>query len=406
MFLITAQYQESRSKMQQAKPGTLFLHVKETMQDSSGCNHVIDRKVSTGISIAGKNEIMEMRDELVPKIRLIYLIIERLHDSGGKYSIDDIMADYRRAVSGDENMSALVSQSYATFPLRAELASVGNSFKSAFSFVYATQSESGDLLDFIYNESQELKNQSRPSLSRSYVSLRNSLAEFLGGEILSFDNVGKDLVDKYSDWLSENGVSPSTQSFYLRTLRSVINHARKRGYIHADNDMFKGLNTKIKFDVPNDAQSVLPAEVLRKIADCDYTDEKNLELVRDMFLFGFYSRGMEFVDIFNLSKSCVKGNVLEYRRRSKGLLKRIPLDKSAMRIIRKYKDSSATYVFPLKEMYPGLQFHTVRDKVYSCMKTIGKDVGFPKLAFGMNISSWQQLANQVDMSELIMRGHG
>lgn len=63
---------------------------------------------------------------------------------------------------------------------------------------------------------------------------------------------------------------------------------------------------------------------------------------------------------------------------------------------------SDTYIFPVKEMYKGVQFHTLRDRVYTYMKIIGRVIKFPRLTFNMNVSSWNALMSRVNLSGILL----
>ena len=84
-----------------------------------------------------------------------------------------------------------------------------------------------------------------------------------------------------------------------------------------------------------------------------------MALARDMFMFAFYCRGMELVDVVNLTKNNIRDGKLTYNRRSKGLLKTVTLDHNALAIIEQYKNCSSTYLFPIKEDNKGLSTHAI-----------------------------------------------
>lgn len=123
-------------------------------------------------------------------------------------------------------------------------------------------------------------------------------------------------------------------------------------------------------------------------------------------MFGFYCHGMELSDILNLKKSNVKEQTLFFKRRQKGKLVKIPLEKAAQDIIKKYDSSSDTYLFPLIETYQGLLYYSISERVRKGMKKIGERVGRPTLSFGSNIKAWQQIVSQLDLSSILLQSHG
>lgn len=80
------------------------------------------------------------------------------------------------------------------------------------------------------------------------------------------------------------------------TLRAGISHAVKEGIAVFDKDMFRNVNTKVSLDTTGNENACLSRETLLKIANLDLSKSENLDR-RDMFMFGFYCRGMELTDI-------------------------------------------------------------------------------------------------------------
>lgn len=404
MFQISAQFRKSRSKHRPDQPGVVFLRIFEVFTNTVGEKQRIERKITTDVVGMTAGVIEERRGELLASIRMLCNVIENRHNKGIAYSVDDVVSDYRKAIEGDESMKSVVLDSKESRPYRGDLITVGREFKSDFKFVYpdAEESDCDNVFDFINRMSKNLKSQGRVSMSRSYISLQHSLLDFCTDSSLSFEKVNKELIHSYSQWLKACGLADSTQSFYLRTFRSLLNHAKDCGLIGDNEEWFKGLNTKVNFAVNTYDRVSLDSSLLRTMAETDFSSNTDIDLARDMFMFGFYCRGMELVDIVNLTKSNLSGDMLVYRRRSKGLEKAIPIDSRAMQIIRKYESMSDTYIFPVKEMYKGVQFHTLRDRVYTYMKIIGMVIKFPRLTFNMNVSSWNALMSRVNLSGILL----
>ena len=133
MFLITTEFQKSRSRRQPDKPGRVLFRIA---CKSEGDTAWIVRRVSSDVCGDRDNVIEANRDKLIPYLRMIYCIIERRDKSETPYTVDDVVADLRKATEGDESMAAVIDRSDEDFPLRADIVSVGNEFKGDFKFVY------------------------------------------------------------------------------------------------------------------------------------------------------------------------------------------------------------------------------------------------------------------------------
>lgn len=400
MYLITTTYQKSRSARNPGKPGRVLFRVA---RKSGGTVSV--RMFSSGICGDRACVIVENRAEIVRRIRMIYCIIEARINVREPFSLDDVAGDFRLAAGGDRSMSLIVERSGTVFPLRADLVSVGNEFKGDFSFVYPEEGSGPEgLLAYTGMLSHRARNEGRPSRSRSYGSTRASLSRYLGGVDIALEAVGRPFILEYSSWLQEHGVSDSTRSFYLRTLRHVLNRAGEDGHGVTGVELFAGLGIDAPSVVGRGPRGTLCPDTLRRISAVRIPGDPEAETVRDMFMFGFYCRGMELVDVLNLRSEDVRGDVLEYRRRARGHSRTVPLDRGAREIIERYRKSGSAHIFPIKDRYIGRQQYTVSDIVRRHIKRIGAAVGCPGLTFGMNISAWRHLVSGVSVSEMLMSG--
>lgn len=400
MYLITTAFQKSRSKQRPDKPGKVLFHISSSQDNELGD---VVRSISSDIYGERDSIIEANRSEIVRYIRVIYYIIEKLDSSKHPFTIDDIANDFRLAIKGDTSMKSLLDKSEIDIPLRADLVRIGNEFKRDFRFIYPEIHVIPDkLLQYIMQLSQQAKNEGKQSMSRSYNSTRSSLSKFLNDQDISFKNIDRQFISRYSDWLKENGVIDSTQSFYLRTLRSIINRAKEDGIDIKEDDMFRGMNTRVVFSENKERNVMLNRETMNRILTLKFQNNPEAEVARDMFLFAFYCRGMELIDVINLTYLNIQGDILTYNRRGVGRPRVVTLDKFAKNIIKKYKNTS-DYIFPIKDSYKGNQQYSVNDRVRRHIKEIGSAVGFPELTFSMNISSWKQLLSQLNISELLLK---
>ena len=400
MFLITTAYQKSRSKQRPDKPGKVLFHIACRSENEQG---EVLRSVSSDIYGARDSVFESKREEIVQYLRIIYSIIENRINTTAYPSIDEIADDFRLAMKGDPSMKAMLKRAHEDFPVRADWVSIGNEYKRDFQFIYPEAQVLPDkLMEYITLLSQQAKNNGKQSMSRSYNSTRSSLSKFLNEHDIQINSIDKHFVTQYSAWLKENGVVDSTQSFYLRTLRAILNRAKEDRIETKDDDMFKGVNTRVEFSENKRSRATISREILNKIQKLKFKDNPEAEVARDMFMFAFYCRGMELTDVMNLTNLNIKGDMLTYNRRGVGRPRVVPLDKLAINIIKKYRNTSG-YIFPIKETYIGNQQYSVNDRVRRHIKEIGNAVGFPELTFSMNISAWEQLMSQLNISELLLK---
>lgn len=411
MFLISCIFRRSRSAKNPDKEGMFCLTLTERVVDADGRSSNKSANIVTGIKSRTGEITPEIRRELNRLIRLTYCIIERLDSAGGGFNRLDVMKQLRLAIDNDPSMAEIHIRADKEFPLRGDLVSIGNEFKHGFQFLYSQplpgrDTEPDSFVGFLLKKSADFRKINKIATSRSFAYTSNSLDKFNRGVGIKLSQVDKAYLSRYSNWLKETGVADSTQSFYLRTLRSALNYAAEEKGLTFEPNLFEGLNTKIYKANRARLDAGIDRELLIRISDTGFQDDKETELVRDMYMFGFYCHGMELSDVINLRKENVDGQVLFYNRRQKGTTKSVPLDKAAIDIIKKYDGASENYLFPLKETYPGLLYYSISERVRKSMKKIGEKVGRPNLSFGSNISAWQQIVSQLDLSSILLQRHG
>lgn len=402
MFLITAQFRPSRSKRDTEKEGVVFYRI---IGQAAENGRRPERNVNSDIRATDSSVLETERATILLQLRLLYCIIERREESKEPFNIDDIADDFRKALSENaSSMREVIDKSQVDFPLRNDIVSVGREFKGDFKFVFPKQTDISieNIFGYIFNLSQSLKNEGRISQSRNIISLLANLKLFAEGKSILFHEINKEFINRYADWLKHLNISDSTESFYLRNFRSVLNKAHDDGLIGSTSGWFQDVNTRIGHSTKT-PDGKLSRDMMLKIENLDLSDNNNYALVRDMFMFGFYCGGMELIDIANLEYSNVKNGVLIYRRRLKGHERKVILGEQAIKIIERYKGMSNKYLFPLLSKSEYALFASVRNYACQSLKAIGRAVNYPKLCFNMNITAYHYILSEVNIPELLLK---
>lgn len=277
-------------------------------------------------------------------------------------------------------MTDIIAKSRTDFPFQQDLVSICRNFKKHFKFIFIQRNEvnKDDMFEYILNLSQVLKNENRNSLAKNYLSLLSSLRTFVYEKDIDFKGIDRGFILRYAEWLKRSGISDSTQSFYLRNFRAILNKANRDGVIGDISGWFDEVNTRIHF-TPTVPKGELDRNIILKIENLDLNSNESLSLVRDMFIFGFYCGGMELVDVAHLTEENIRNGVLSFHRRLKGHIKKVLLGSSALNILNKYACKSGVYLFPLLDKSHGILFSTAQNYVAKNMKEIGQIIGFPEL---------------------------
>lgn len=242
---------------------------------------------------------------------------------------------------------------------------------------------------------------SEASNKRTLQSLRRSLQTFMCGADIMLAAVDSRFILRYSAYLQER-VSAATVSFYMRALRSVMNHAQGDGLCHLRFDWAARVNISVDRSQRNAQSNALASDTLRQIAGL--TLSGYTAFVRDMFLFCFYAQGLELVDLAGLKTADFDGHTLSYRRRSKGKRTTVALGPKALDIIDRYSDPALGYLFPiLRTERKDYTFAYIRDKFARAMKEISHSMPLPiPLTFGMSRYSWLAMSRNINVSEQLI----
>lgn len=203
-------------------------------------------------------------------------------------------------------------------------------------------------IDFIKFWESELDNIKNKGSRRNYNTALNNLKSY--STILTTDEIDYNFLVRYSRYVLDNHGERAC-SLYLGSFRHMFFAARDKyndeevGQIRIPRNPFK------KFIVPKQKSAEkrsLPIEAIVQISKVpDGLARRNL--ARDMFLFSFYTMGMNSIDIYKLEAP--KNGKVSYNRsktkdrREDSALMVVHLCDEAKQIIEKYKGIERSFIF-------------------------------------------------------------
>lgn len=184
-----------------------------------------------------------------------------------------------------------------------------------------------------------LRKEGRYSTAHVYKHAIRSFTRFCGSQSITFGEINRDTLKKYSNYLAASHLKPNTISTYMRMLRSIYNRGvdmRQAPYVHGlFRDVFTGVDTRQK--------KAIPIGELHTLLNEDPKTEK-LRRTQAVANLLFQFCGMPFVDFAHLEKSNLEQGLLKYNRMKTGTPMSIEILDSAQDVIaylcRKY---SATH---------------------------------------------------------------
>jgi integrase len=111
-----------------------------------------------------------------------------------------------------------------------------------------------------------------------------------------------------------------------------------------------------------------------------------------LFLFSFYARGINLMDMLQLTGENIESNTLLYRRQKTGKQLRIKLIKEAQLILEYFKNDSG-FLFPYlkKGQVPKFRVRDVNANINRRLKLIGKIIGVEELSMIYSRHSFAEL---------------
>lgn len=256
------------------------------------------------------------------------------------------------------------------------------------------------LLPYIDTQIEWKNLKKKNGIAAAYKSTRSSLARYIGKKEIKLSQVNYGFVNRYRDYLSENGVADNTVGYYIRNFRALYNLAVKDGFVPSCDYPFKKICTKPCKTV----KRAIDREQMLKLTNASF--EANLELKRslDFFLFGFYAQGMAFVDIAYLKWKNISDNLIIYRRHKSKQLIQIDITPQIRSIINEHgtnPDHVDGYVFPI--ITSGIneyrQYRTALGRVNRHLKSISDKLHVrPCLTTYTARHTWATLAREYGAS--------
>lgn len=393
MLLITAIWRRSRSA---GVPGSVSLRLMDGQKRTAS--------VALGIS-STKDEMATTYKAAVGKaMKLAYLIAEQWTADGRSFTIQDLAGEFAR-----QHPSA--SASFAEkleLPVRYDenIAHFGRGFMTdgdGTQEILNLPHSGTDIIAYFGFLAEQFRMAGKMSTSRNIRSTGLRMAEYVGADAVRLSDIDSHFVSGFSDYLSTKALAQSTMSFYMRTLRMVLFHARAKGLLDVGADWFDSEKVHAGKDSSPLPETAMPINALRAFADYDFADNVRLALARDLFMFCFYMNGMEWTDAVLLTPdSILPSGYVVYHRRRKGVEKRVKLGGKARKIIEKYIGRDRTYIFPIINDTSPAALIYARYSSTRYLKIAGRRAGIPSISYNRARSSWLALSQQVNIAERLV----
>lgn len=221
-----------------------------------------------------------------------------------------------------------------------------------------------------------LKQSNKIGNAKIYKDCKRMLSNFRNDIDLTFLDIDVSFLKKFERSFLERGVSGNSISVYMRTIRSVFNKAIQEGY--CKKDVYPFNEYKISKLSTDTSKRSLTKEQMLKIISLKLESNPKLVTSKDIFLFSYYNRGINFKDMALLKWSDIKEGRMIYSRAKTGKVYNIGLLEPAIKILNFYKkvtgDKKDNYVFPLLNQEKHLTPMQIDNRIKKTTKIINKDL--------------------------------
>jgi len=233
---------------------------------------------------------------------------------------------------------------------------------------------------FIYYQKliTDLRNTGKYGNAIIYGDSLKAWQKFRQNKDLSFSQITFRTLKSFENFFLARGVKPNTISVYLRTFRAVFNRAIKEGLAKREHYPFD------QYQIPSNKtkKGAVTLDIVSSIENYRAKESTAIWHAKNFFLFSFYCRGINFVDMAYLKIGSIVDGRLNYIRRKTGTDFSIKIHDKAQKIIALYAKGKAQddYLFPIVSSVGNQEriFLQVKNKLQNynkLLKKISNDLG-------------------------------
>ncbi len=185
--------------------------------------------------------------------------------------------------------------------------------------------------------------------SNAYKQSKGALYNFRNGKDLFFTDIDYSFLTKFESYLQQRNCAINTIGVYMRNLRAVFKKAISEKY--CKNDVYPFNEYKVSRLVATTKKRALTKEQIQKIIDIDLKQHSKIYDAKNIFLFSYYNRGMNFKDIASLKWENISNGRLFYTRAKTKENFDMAIIEPVRKILEYYRSftgkKDGNYVFPI-----------------------------------------------------------
>ncbi len=214
--------------------------------------------------------------------------------------------------------------------------------------------------------------------ANTYRDAKNALRRFAkGNTTLRVSDVDYKFLKRFETHLFARGCSGGGISVYMRSLRATINEAIRQGLMNRDLYPFNTTFNKNGYSIAHLKSKASPRalsiEDMEKFKNFPAHKHPELNQAHKLFLFSYYTWGMNFKDMAMLTKDNIYNGRIRYIREKTGKHITIGISENIQTILDEFRKEESEYIFPLlNDLHKSPE--QIKNRVKKCLKKYNKDL--------------------------------
>ncbi len=239
----------------------------------------------------------------------------------------------------------------------------------------ATANKGADLFKYFDQTYERLIDTGRVGYAHVFRETKRQLVNYTGKEEFSFYDLNFQFLTLWEEWILKRGVSMNSCFVFLRTLKTLVNNARKEEIVDEFFNPFKDYSF-IKFRRITTRKKALSKFSIDNFKALNFDPDTTLFKTRLYYLFSYYCRGINFRDMAYLRWSDISDNCIRYVRlktKKAYIIRLEPETNEILNHFKKYQTSRNSFIFPILA-----EFHEKPlqqdNRIKKILKVVNKDL--------------------------------
>jgi len=199
-----------------------------------------------------------------------------------------------------------------------------------------------ELIYLLNKEDKQRRANGKISSANQYKETAISIKKIMGIKEIAMVDVTPAFLQEYEKNGLDHGYSPTTISIYMRSIKYIWNYCINNDLL---NRQLYPFGRKPKYTIIKSRQRKSALDTIDMIIFKSVKLEGAQQFYLDLFLFSYYTFGMNLIDILKLEHNDIYNGFIDTTRTKTDNTLKIPLTKEAEEFIEKYKDKESKFLF-------------------------------------------------------------